>query len=107
MVADVGYDTDDIERADGRAAIVVRYQRYALMFAVLGLTKDHEISARAGYSIRTIIRARQGEPVGGTFVANTIHTLHQHADQLDKYGLTPSFDELFAVVEPSAESRAA
>jgi len=77
------------------------------MFAVLGLTKDHEIASRAGYSIRTVIRARQGEPVGSAFVANTIHTLQQHADRLQRYGLTPSFDELFEVIEQQPASERA
>lgn len=72
------------------------------MFAALGVTKDPEIAALAGYSDRTIRRARAGR-LGEVFIANTIHTLRQHADKLAKYGLEPSLDELFEVVdEPAA-----
>lgn len=103
----MAYDISDTDTGDARAAIVVRYQRYALMWAVLGMTKDHEIAAKAGYSTRSIIRARGGEPMSATFVANTLHTLGKFEDKLDQYGLTASFDELFAVVDAPASSEAA
>lgn len=93
----MGYDTDDTATSDAHA-IVVRWQQFALMWAVLGLTKDHEIAPRVGCSTRSLIRARDGEPMSAGFVADTLHTLGQHADKLDKYGLTPSFDDLFQVV---------
>jgi hypothetical protein len=98
----VAYDIGDTEATDARAVIVVRYQRYALMWAALGLTKDQEIATKAGYSTRSIIRARAGEPMGSVFIANTLHTLGRYAKKLGQYGLTPSFDDLFAVVDAPA-----
>lgn len=76
------------------------------MFALLGATKDNEIAAMAGYKPRTISRARAGQ-LGHTFVINTVYTLQRHADRLAEYGITPTLDELFEVVENRPESRAA
>lgn len=90
------HDQDD---GGSRATLRLRQQRFALMFAVLGATKDHEIAELTGYSIRTIRRARAGGQVGEIFVANTVYTLQQHAEELGRYGLRPSLDELFEVVE--------
>lgn len=95
----------DPEVEDARAALRLRTERFALMFAVLGYRTDAEIAAAAGYSRRTISRARAGQ-LGEVFVANTIHTLQQHTDALAKYGLSPSLDDLF-VVEQRADCRAA
>ncbi len=99
-------DTHDQEDEVARAAIQLRTERFALMFAVLGITTDDEIAAAAGYSRRTITRARSGQ-LGEAFIANTIHVLQQRAPELAKYGLSPSLDELFEVVAAPAVRRAA
>lgn len=96
----------DPEEEEPRAALELRQQPFALMFAVLGATRDDEIAALAGYSARTVRRARAGQ-LGHVFIANTIHTLQQHRDQLAKYGLTPTLDDLFQVSGRPPESRAA
>ncbi len=99
-------DTHDQEEEVARAAVQLRADRFALMFAVLGLTTDVEIAAAAGYSRRTIARARAGQ-FGVVFVANTIHVLQQRAPELAKYGLSPDLDELFVVVDKATAQRAA
>lgn len=79
----------------------LRADRYAQMFAAIGCTKESDIAAAAGYTTRTIRRARNGQ-LGAVFIANTIHTLSRHKDKLAEHGLTPALDELFEVVEQSA-----
>lgn len=95
----------DPSEEEPRATLRLRTERFALMWAVLGYKTDVEIANAAGYSRKTIARARTGQ-LGEVFVANTVHTLQQHADTLAKYGLNPTLDELF-VVEQQTESRAA
>lgn len=94
MIADI----HDTETSDAGATVRLRADRFALMFAALGYTDDKEIAALAGYSHRTIRRARKGQ-LGEVFIANTIHALCRHSEELAKYGLEPTFDELFEVVE--------
>ena len=89
-----------------QAAIQLRADRFALMFAILGYKTDTEIASIAGYSRRTIYRARAGQ-LGEGFIANTIHVLRQHADELARYGLDPTMDELFVVVERRPAQQAA
>ena len=96
-----------------QAAIQLRADRFALMFAILGYKTDTEIRMvknprywNAGYSRRTIYRARAGQ-LGEVFIANTIHVLRQHADELARYGLDPTMDELFVVVERRPAQQAA
>jgi len=96
----------DPEAADAQAEIRLREDRFALMWAVVGCTKDEEIAQEAGYSARTVRRARTGQ-LGNAFVAQTIHALRRHADKLARYGLTPTLDELFEVVEARASEKAA
>lgn len=88
-----------------RAVVQLRADRFALMFAVLGFKTDVEIAAVAGYSRRTIARARLGQ-LGEVFIANTIHVLRQHAPELAKYGLSPDMDELFVVVDKATQRAA-
>lgn len=97
---------NDTEAADVRATIQLRADRFALMFAAIGVTKDEEIAALAGYSDRTIRRARAGQ-LGEVFIANTIHALRRHADKLARYGLEPTLDELFTVVEQRQDEQRA
>lgn len=98
-------DTHDPEDEVARATVQLRSDRFALMFAVLGFKTDAEIATAAGYSRRTIARARSGQ-LGEVFIANTIHVLRQRAPELAKYGLTPDMDELFDVVDKTAARRA-
>jgi hypothetical protein len=84
----------DTEQADARAAVQLRADRYDAFFAAIGCEDDREIANRAGYTDRTIRRARNGQ-LGEVFIANTLHTLTKH-------GLTVTFDELFTVTEKRA-----
>lgn len=92
----------DPETEVAQAAVQLRAERFALMFAVLGYKTDQEIAAVAGYSRRTITRARAGQ-LGETFIANTIHVLRQRSPELARYGLSPDLDELFVVVDKAAQ----
>lgn len=99
-------DTHDPETEVAQAAVQLRADRFALMFAVLGYKTDTDIAAVAGYSRRTIARARAGR-LGETFIANTIHVLRQRAEELERYGLSPDLDELFVVVDKSSHPQRA
>jgi hypothetical protein len=92
----------DTDQTDARATVHLRSDRYAELFGAIGCTDDQKIAAAAGYSDRTIRRARAGQ-LGEVFIANTIRTLQQHRGVLADHGYDePTLDDLFVVVEREA-----
>lgn len=77
----------------------LRVDRFSHIWGVLGKSNLTEIAAEMGMSTKQIRRARQGDPVGGTFMASTVSTLSRYAEQLAAQGLEPTLDYLFEAID--------
>jgi hypothetical protein len=74
------------------------------MTRVLGCDSDEARARLIGVNAKTIYRARRGI-LGQDLIAQTLISLGDRRDELTAYNLSPTFDELFEVVEIKAEQR--
>lgn len=85
-----------------RPRIVLKPGRFDHVFKeVLGYRSDGEIAEAAGYTDRTVRRARAGQ-LGDVFIAGTLKLLELRAGELAKHGIGAGFDELFELEEWAA-----
>lgn len=96
VIADTRGPAKDIQ-----PKVILRADRFNAMCKVIGLRTDVQIAAAAGYTNRTIRRARKGQ-LGQVFIANTLAMLMNHSDELAQHGLYPTFDALFEITEQAA-----
>lgn len=82
-----------------QAMLRLRVERFDLMTRVLGCESDTARAALINMTYQSVRRAKRDNIVGGVFVAQTIAALRRHEDELRQYGLKPSFDELFEIVD--------
>lgn len=81
-----------------RAKLQLRTERFDLMTRVIGIVREKHRAELVGVDVRTLLRARKGI-VGEVFVAGVISGLRQHSQTLAQYGLEPTLNDLFEVVE--------
>jgi|SRR6185369_4410079 len=80
------------------AAIRLREDRFDVMTRVLGCVTYEACAELLGVDPKTVTRARRGA-FGVAFIARTLAALAGRREELAAYNLTPSFEELFEVVE--------
>jgi hypothetical protein len=85
-----------------RGAIRLKADRFDLMTKILGLNTDEARARFIDVNAKTLYRARHGS-LGHELIAQTLISLRDRREELAVYNLTPSFDELFEVVEVGAE----
>lgn len=83
----------------------LRVEKFDLMTRILGCESEAARAELVGVSYRTMLRART-KNIGEVFAAQTIVSLRRHQDTLGRYGLKPTLDELFEVVETPVEATA-
>lgn len=74
-----------------------------LMTKAIGCETDAARADLTHMSARHWRRAREGQPIGVTFIANTLVALRQFERALARRRLRPTFDSLFEVVERRRE----
>jgi hypothetical protein len=94
-------DTDVPVEREVEPTVRLRHERFDLMLKVLGAEKPGQIAQILGVDRRTVTRAQNGQ-IGETFIAQTISSLKRHEATLARYGLHPTLDELFEVIDPVA-----
>lgn len=92
-------NTHDRREANTRASIRLKVPKFDLITRVLGCESEAARASLLGVTYITILRARNGGNVGEMFIAQTLAIFQRHAEELHRYNLKPSFDELFEVVE--------
>lgn len=79
--------------------IILKPGRFDQVFKeILRYRSDGAIAQAAGYTDRTVRRARAGQ-LGDVFVAKTLTLLARHADELAAHGISPTFAALFELDE--------
>lgn len=95
----------DVATPDTRAEIRLRSEdgedRFTVMTRVLGIESDTARANFVGVNPRTISRAREGV-IGEEFIARTLSALRRREKTLAKFGLQPTFDDLFIVIDVPA-----
>lgn len=98
-----------VESPDTRAEIHLRTEdgedRFTVMTRVLGIESDTARAAFIGVNPRTISRARDGV-IGEEFIARALSALRRREKALAKFGLQPTFDDLFVVIDVPVEAMA-
>jgi hypothetical protein len=69
---------------------------------VLGCDSDEDRARLISVSVKTIYRTRRGV-LGHDFITQTLINLQGRRDELAACNLSPTFDELFEIVEFKAE----
>jgi len=88
-----------------QAMLRLRVERFDLMTRVLGCESDTARAALINMTYQSVRRAKRDNIIGGVFVAQTIAALRRHREELQQYGLAPTFDDLFEIVEEPATER--
>jgi hypothetical protein len=82
-----------------QAVLRLRGDQFDLMTRILGCESDAARAELIGVNWRTVSRAKAGAKVGEVFIAQTIASLRRETDTLGRYGLKPTLDNLFEVVD--------
>jgi len=89
--------------SDTQAVVTARMDQIDLMTKAIGCDTDAARADLTHMSARHWRRAREGQPIGVTFIANTITALRQYERTLSRKRLKPTFDNLFEIVERARE----
>jgi hypothetical protein len=85
-----------------QGVIRLKADQFDLITRVLKCDSDEARARLINVSAKSIYRARRGG-LGQQLIAQTLINLRDRHDELAKYNLIPSFDELFEVVDVNAE----
>lgn len=100
----------DVVHVDIRAEIHLRTEdgidRFTTMTRLLGMESDTARAAFIKMNPRTVSRAREGV-IGEEFIAASLSALRRHQPRLAKFGVEPTFDELFVVIDVPVGDEAA
>lgn len=95
-------DTDVIAATGTSAVIRLKSERFDLMAKLLGAEgDDSRLAEIIGVHPRTIKRARGGQ-IGEVFMAQCVEGFKRHEQTLSRYGIKPTLDDLFEVIEVAA-----
>jgi len=93
----VSYDMH-VAPVDVRPGVFLKTEHFSLVAKLLGHTSDAALSRAIGMDRNTISRAREGV-IGERFIAAVLKAFGDRGEELTKYGVGVSFDDLFEIRE--------
>ena len=88
---------------EARAGIFLKADHFALVAKLLGFTSDAALGRAFGMDPRTVSRAREGV-IGERFIATVLHVFGEHKNELARYNVGVTFEDLFEVGDKAASA---